>query len=110
MIFCGVYALTQKLYRKGKENIIYKTDNGNNLDHVHHMEWINGIKGGYGSDAYKKITAPFEYSGPFTETVLMGNLAIRSYMSMGHLLIHLKIGIDFAKPRHISLPEMESLI
>ena len=35
------------------------------------------------SDAYKKITAPFEYAGPFTETVLMGNLAIRSYMSMG---------------------------
>ena len=31
----------------------------------------------------KKITAPFEYAGPFTETVLMGNLAIRSYMSMG---------------------------
>ena len=79
----GVYAVPPKLYRKGKDTVLYKTDNGNNLDHVHHMEWINGIKGGYGSDAYKKITAPFEYSGPFTETVLMGNLAIRSYMSMG---------------------------
>ena len=48
-----------------------------------YWESLNGIKGGYGSDAYKKITAPFEYAGPFTEAVLMGNLAIRSYMSMG---------------------------
>ena len=84
VISCGVYGLGAKLYRKGQETIEFSTDgHANSLDHVHHMEWINGIKGGYGSDEYKKITAPFEYAGPFTETVLMGNLAIRSYMSMG---------------------------
>jgi hypothetical protein len=44
------------------------------------MEWINACKGGYGSDDYKKLTSPIEYAGPFTETVLMGNLALRSYM------------------------------
>ena len=84
VISCGVYGLEPKLYRKGKETIVFKTPDRSNLDHNHHMEWINGIKAGYGSDEYKKITAPFEYAGPFTETVLMGNLAIRSYMSMGN--------------------------
>ena len=84
VISCGVYGLGPKLYRKGHETIEFSTDDyWKSLDHVHHMEWINGIKAGYGSDEYKKITAPFEYAGPFTETVLMGNLAIRSYMSMG---------------------------
>ena len=83
VISCGVYGLEPKLYRKGKETIVFKTPDRSNLDYNHHMEWINGIKAGYGSDEYKKITAPFEYAGPFTETVLMGNLAIRSYMSMG---------------------------
>jgi hypothetical protein len=84
VISCGVYGLEPRLYRKGKETIIFKTPDRSDLDHNHHMEWINGIKAGYGSDEYKKITAPFEYAGPFTETVLMGNLAIRSYMSMGN--------------------------
>ena len=84
VISCGVYGLEPKLYRKGKETIVFKTPDRSNLDHNHHMEWINGIKAGYGSYEYKKITAPFEYAGPFTETVLMGNLAIRSYMSMGN--------------------------
>ena len=84
VISCGVYGLEPKLYRKGKETIVFKTPDRSNLDYNHHMEWINGIKAGYGSDEYKKITAPFEYAGPFTETVLMGNLAIRSYMSMGN--------------------------
>ena len=84
VISCGVYALGPKLYRKGYETIEFSTnDYWKSLDHLHHMEWINGIKAGYGSDEYKKITAPFEYAGPFTETVLIGNLAIRSYMSMG---------------------------
>ena len=83
VISCGVYALTPKLYRKGEKTIEFDTGGESSLDHIHHMEWINGIKAGYMSDTYKKITAPFEYAGPFTETVLMGNLAIRSYMSMG---------------------------
>ena len=77
---------------------------GKSLDHLHHMEWINGIKAGYGSDEYKKITAPFEYAGPFTETVLMGNLAIRSYMSMGKISLSMH-QIDIIHQNTISLLE-----
>ena len=84
VISCGVYGLNAKLYRKGEKvehlntNLIYNKNN--NLDDIHHTEWIDACKGGYGSKAYKKLTSPIEYAGPFTETVLMGNLALRSYL------------------------------
>ena len=91
VISSGVYGLNPKLYRKGKKTLHLNTDKiynkNNGLDHIHHKEWIDAIKGGYGSKEYKKLTAPIEYAGPFTETVLMGNIALRSYM--------IKDGTDF---------------
>lgn len=41
----------------------------------HQQQWVRACKEGYG--AY--TSSPFDVSGPLTETVLMGNLAIRSY-------------------------------
>ena len=41
----------------------------------HQQQWIRACKKGYG--AY--TSSPFEQAGPLTETVLMGNLAVRSY-------------------------------
>ena len=41
----------------------------------HQQQWVQACKKGYG--AY--TSSAFEKSGPLTETVLMGNLAIRSY-------------------------------
>lgn len=44
-------------------------------DENHYLQWVNACIAGYG----KGITSsPFEYAGPFTESILMGNLAIRS--------------------------------
>jgi hypothetical protein len=45
----------------------------------HYVQWVEACIAGYGSDAFKNLSAPFSISGPLTETVLMGNLAIRSY-------------------------------
>ena len=59
-----------------------------NLDEIHHNQWIEACKAGYGSKEYNKLTSPFEYAGPFTETVLIGNIALRSYM--------IKDGKDFS--------------
>ncbi len=42
----------------------------------HYVAWVNACLAGY-DDA--EVSSPFEYAGPFTEAVLMGNLAIRSY-------------------------------
>ena len=82
VISCGVYGLNPKLYRKGEKTIHLLTDVPyiKSLDYIHHKQWIDACKSGYGSKEYKKLSSPIEYAGPFTETVLMGNLALRSYM------------------------------
>lgn len=43
----------------------------------HYVQWVNACIAGYGN---AETSSPFEYAGPFTESVLMGNLAIRSAM------------------------------
>lgn len=42
----------------------------------HYTQWVDACIAGYGK---MQLSSPFEYAGPFTEAVLMGNLAIRSY-------------------------------
>lgn len=42
----------------------------------HYLQWVDACLAGYGK---MEISSPFEYAGPFTEAILMGNLAIRSY-------------------------------
>ena len=43
----------------------------------HYVQWVNACIAGYGKG---ETSSPFEYAGPFTESILMGNLAIRSWM------------------------------
>jgi hypothetical protein len=42
----------------------------------HYTQWVDACLAGYGK---VQLSSPFEYAGPFTEAVLMGNLALRSY-------------------------------
>ncbi|WP_317236131.1 Gfo/Idh/MocA family oxidoreductase [Niabella hibiscisoli] len=43
----------------------------------HYLQWVNACIAGHGKG---ETSSPFEYAGPFTESLLMGNLAIRSAM------------------------------
>ncbi|MFT4022989.1 MAG: Gfo/Idh/MocA family oxidoreductase [Flavihumibacter sp.] len=43
----------------------------------HYAQWVNACIAGYGKAT---TSSPFEYAGPFTESILIGNLAIRSWM------------------------------
>ena len=43
----------------------------------HYVQWVNACIDGYGKG---QTSSPFEYAGPFTESILIGNLAIRSWM------------------------------
>lgn len=49
-------------------------------EYGHQRKWVDACKAGFDSPEHKALTSSFDYSGPMTETVLMGNLAIRSYM------------------------------
>ena len=43
----------------------------------HYIQWVNACIDGYGKG---KTSSPFEFAGPFTESILMGNIAIRTWM------------------------------
>jgi predicted dehydrogenase len=45
-------------------------------DAGHYTQWVDACIAGYGK---MQLSSPFEFAGPFTEAVLMGNLAIRAY-------------------------------
>lgn len=42
----------------------------------HQQNWVTACKAGYGKGT---TSSSFDFAGPLTETVLMGNLAVRSY-------------------------------
>lgn len=42
----------------------------------HYAQWVEACIAGYGN---MELSSPFDIAGPLTETVLMGNLAIRSH-------------------------------
>ena len=48
-------------------------------EYGHQVSWTEACKAGFNSPEHKALTSSFDYAGPLTETVLMGNLAIRSY-------------------------------
>ena len=47
---------------------------------VHYTQWVDACMKGYGKMV---LSSPFEYAGPMTEAILMGNLALRSYAMRG---------------------------
>lgn len=46
-------------------------------DENHYLQWVNACIAGYGKGV---TSSPFEYAAPFTESILVGNLALRSWM------------------------------
>jgi len=60
----------------------------------HYLQWVNACRAGYGN---AQTSSPFEYAGPFTESILMGNLAIRSWMMKNPKLKDRKTNISAAK-------------
>lgn len=43
----------------------------------HYLQWVDACIAGYGKGT---TSSPFEYAAPFTESILIGNLALRSWM------------------------------
>lgn len=84
---CGTYGLNPKIYLNTGEVLSmpkdFSTPNKNEKlpEYGHQVSWTDAIKAGFGSAEHKALTSSFDYSGPLTETVLMGNLAIRSYQT-----------------------------
>ena len=80
IITTGVYGMNPKLYRKGEKTLSFNQPLDSEPEWGHQRKWIDAIKEGFGSKKHLELTSSFDYSGPLTETVLMGNIAIRSYL------------------------------
>jgi len=46
----------------------------------HYVQWVNACLAGYGKN---ETSSSFDYAGPLTESILMGNLALRSWNIKG---------------------------
>ena len=92
---CGVYGANPRIYKKNGEKIVMPKADPKVVilpEHGHQASWTEAVKAGFNSPAHKALTSSFDYSGPLTESILMGNLAIRSY---GLRVARTKGGFDF---------------
>ncbi|MDB4163649.1 Gfo/Idh/MocA family oxidoreductase [Flavobacteriaceae bacterium] len=73
--------LTPKLYLyDGQTEFGPEKEDMPEPEYGHQRKWVDACKAGFNSKEHLNLTSSFDYAGPMTETVLMGNLAIRSYM------------------------------
>jgi len=80
-MMCGTYGVNPQLLptTKTKETKVPQT-----IERVpggaegHYKAWVEACIAGYGSKEANSLSSRFDIAGPLTETVLMGNLAIRS--------------------------------
>jgi len=78
-IMCGTYGLNPTLLpsSRNKEMNVAKTlPRVTGAQGGHYAQWVNACIAGYGK---QELSSPFEYAGPLTETILMGNLALRAW-------------------------------
>jgi hypothetical protein len=80
IITTGVYGMNPKLYLSGQPVQEAPKVVSDEPEFGHQRKWIDAIVAGFDSPEYKALTSSFDYAGPLTETVLMGNIAIRSYL------------------------------
>jgi predicted dehydrogenase len=82
VITCGLFGWFGKIYKNNGEKVempahLINWDSTKN-DFGHQAHWADACKAGFGSAEHKALTSSFDYSGPLSETVLMGNIALRS--------------------------------
>lgn len=85
LMMCGMYGNNPKIFTKSGERYEVAKDDPKIVaaqalpEYGHQIFWTEACKAGFNSKLHKELTSSFDFSGPLTESVLMGNLAIRSY-------------------------------
>ncbi|MEZ0484896.1 Gfo/Idh/MocA family protein [Fibrella aquatica] len=82
IITCAMYGTNPRLYTKGSGSTYTLSQEQSTPQSLpewgHQMLWTEACKAGFNSKEHKALTSSFDFAGPLTESVLMGNLAIRS--------------------------------
>lgn len=75
-IMCSTYSNNATLLPTSRTAEVNVKQTIKRVPEGHYLQWINACIAGYGKN---EVSSPFEYAGPLTETILMGNLALRSW-------------------------------
>jgi predicted dehydrogenase len=75
-MMCGTYGANPKLLPTEKTETVTVAQKYDRVPEGHYLQWVNACLSGYGQ---KECSSDFSIAGPLTETILMGNLAIRSH-------------------------------
>jgi len=75
-IMCGTYGSKATLLPTSRTKEANVPQTLARVPEGHYVQWVNACIAGYGKN---QVSSPFEYAGPLTETILMGNLALRSW-------------------------------
>lgn len=78
-MMCGTYSLNPSLLPTSRNQEVKTPQTIKrvaNQAEGHYGQWVEACMAGYGK---MDLSSPFDIAGPLTESILMGNLAIRSY-------------------------------
>mgnify|MGYP002789572631 FL=1 len=75
-MMCGTYGSNPKLLPTSRMQNVNVKQTIKRVPEGHYLQWVNACIAGYGKN---ELSSPFEYAGPLTESILMGNLALRSW-------------------------------
>ncbi len=78
---CETYGRNPKIYFNNEDVLVGESVEEENAlpENGHQAAWVEACKEGFGKEKHKELTSSFDFAGPLTEAILMGNLAIRSY-------------------------------
>ena len=75
-MMCETYGGNATLLPKSRSAEVNTAPVVKRVPEGHYLQWVNACMAGYGKN---ELSSSFEYAGPLTETILMGNLALRSW-------------------------------
>ena len=75
-MMCGTYGNNATLLPTSRSNEVNIKPVMKRVPEGHYIQWINACIAGYGKN---ELSSSFDYAGPLTESILMGNLALRSW-------------------------------
>jgi predicted dehydrogenase len=75
-MMCGTYGSNPKLLPTSRMTEVSVPKTLARVPEGHYVQWVNACIAGFGK---KELSSSFDYSGPLTEAVLMGNLALRAW-------------------------------
>ncbi len=79
-LMCSTYGENPVLLPQSRNKNITVKQTIARVPEGHYVQWVNACIAGYGK---KELSSSFDYAGPLTETILMGNLALQAWNIKG---------------------------